>query len=611
MRILVIGLMTLFSQNFGGAFAQSETTYQVSFENAAHHEANISVTFKDIKDPVFEARMSRSSPGRYALHEYAKNVYNVSAFDSKGKALTISKPDPYRWTVSGHDGEVTITYTLFADRINGTYAQFDRTHANMNMPAVFMWSKAHTTNPISITFNPLYKSWKVATQLEKTSDSYRFKAPNLAYFLDSPTELSDHQVKSWTVKSNGKNYTIKLAVHHGGTDADLETYAKKAKAVVEAQIKVFGELPDFDYGEYVFIACYNPHHGGAGMEHRNSTLLASSTSLDEGNFSQLGTLSHEFFHIWNVERIRPKELEPFNFTKSNMTPSLWLSEGFTSYYGALLIRRSGDNSVKDYLKTVSTIVNQANLSPGRKYKSPEGMSKMATFADGGTAIDRTNFRNMFFSYYSYGRMVGMALDLTLRANYPGKSLDSFMALMWKDFGKPEIPFTRDDVKNTLGKLVNDQKFADEFFANHIAGKEDIDFEKLLKPAGLVVDKSAAKKPYLGPVRFSFKGEAGIIASPLLVDSPLYNAGLDRGDKIVKLGRRTIRSQSLWNRAVKKFKVGDTTTIEFVSRGETFKKEITFIGNPTVKVSKLANKKMTKDQKTFLTSWLGNDKKKKD
>jgi predicted metalloprotease with PDZ domain len=609
MRLLLISLMALISQSLGGAWAQSETTYTISFDNAAHHEAEISVTFKQVKSGLFEARMSRSSPGRYALHEYAKNVYNVSAVNSKGKVLTISKPNPYVWNVVGHDGEVTITYTLFADRINGTYAQFDRTHANMNMPAVFMWSKAHTNTPINITFKPLYDNWKAATQLQKTSNPYRFKAPNLAYFLDSPTELSDHGVRSWVVKSNGKSYTINLAVHHGGTGADLDKYAAKAKAVVDAQIKVFGELPDFDYGEYVFIACYNPHHGGAGMEHRNSTLLASPTSLDEANFSQLGTLSHEFFHIWNVERIRPKELEPFDFTQSNMTPSLWLSEGFTSYYGALLVRRSGDNSVKDYLKTVSTIVNQANSAPGRKYKSPEGMSMMATFSDGGTAIDRTNFRNVFFSYYSYGRMVGMALDLTLRANYPGQSLDTYMALMWEDFGKPEVPFTRDDVRTTLGKLVGDQGFANTFFANHIAGQADIDFESLLKPAGLVVKRLKIKKPYLGPVRFSFKGEAAIIASPILVNSPLYNAGLDRGDRIVKLGRRTIRSNRGWERAVAKYKVGDTVTIKYFSRGKTYAQNITFIGNPTVSVQKLADKKMSKDQKAFLTSWLGKDKKK--
>ena len=119
-------------------FADGETQYQVSFDNAVHHEARISATFSGIENQILEVQMSRSSPGRYALHEFAKNVYNVSAVNSVGQPLTVTRPNPYQWHIGGHDGEVTVTYTLFGDRADGTYSQIDRTHAHLNMPATFM-----------------------------------------------------------------------------------------------------------------------------------------------------------------------------------------------------------------------------------------------------------------------------------------------------------------------------------------------------------------------------------------------------------------------------------------------------------------------------------------
>ncbi|MBT6328654.1 MAG: M61 family metallopeptidase, partial [Kordiimonadaceae bacterium] len=475
MRFISIIMLVLFS---GSAFASGDVHYQVSFDNAAHHEAEISATFTGIEDAILEVRMSRTSPGRYALHEYAKNVYNVKAVNSKGEPLSITRPNPYEWDISDHDGEVTVSYTLFADRADGTYSQVDRTHAHLNIPATFIWSKQFVDSPVQVNFMPYDDSWKVATQLVKTGNPFEFTAPNFAYFMDSPVELSDHQVREWSVRSNNKDYTIKLALHHDGTEDELDEYAAQAEAVVDEHVKVYGELPDFDYGEYVFIACYLPHVSGDGMEHRNSTVLTNSSSLEESEFGQLGTLSHEFFHIWNVERIRPKTLEPFDFTGQNMTKNLWFAEGFTQYYGGLLIRRAGESSVDDYLETVSDIVNQANSVPGRLYFSPEGASMMATFTDAGTAIDRTNFRNIFFSYYIYGRSRALALDLTIRAKYPGKSLDDYMALMWADFGKNEKPYDRDDLRVTLGKLLDDTAFADKFFADYISGKKVPDYETL-------------------------------------------------------------------------------------------------------------------------------------
>jgi predicted metalloprotease with PDZ domain len=589
------------------AVKENTTRYKVTFDNAVHHEARITATFTQVETPVLTVQMSRTSPGRYALHEFVKNVYQVTAMNSQGEPLIVTRPNPYQWNIADHDGEVTVSYTLFGDRADGTYSQIDRTHAHLNIPATFMWATNHETRPIEVEFAPFDKSWKVATQLQKTSKKYTFTAPNLAYFMDSPTELSDHQVKSWTVNSNNKDYTINLAVHHNGIDEDLATYAKMAKAVVAEQIKIFGQLPDFDYGEYTFIACYLPHVNRDGMEHRNSTILTHTKSLDEGKFSQIGTLSHEFFHAWNVERIRPKALEPFNFSAENMTTNLWFAEGFTSYYDKLMIRRAQESTVDDYLKVISTTVNNVDQVPGRKFYTPEGASMLATFTDAGTSIDKTNFSNIFFSYYSYGSAMALALDLSIRQQFPEKSLDDFMQKMWTDFGQPELPYTRDDLRRTLAKLLSNEAFAKTFFDQHIYGQIKPDYAVLLKNAGLEINKANEDEAFLGKVKFYFNGEAAIISKSIKVGSPLYIAGLERGDQIVKLGRRTIRSNSKWENALEQFEPGETTAIEYIQRGEKLVTEITFIENPKLKVTKMADDELTDTQKNFLLAWLGEDK----
>ena len=603
MKYLLSAVLLLFTQTACAADVNTQdknTTYNVSFDNAAHHEAKISVTYTNVTADVLEARMSRSSPGRYALHEFAKNVYNVSAVDSKGNALTVTRPDPYQWNISGHDGKVTITYTLFANRGGGTYSQVDRTHAHLNIPATFMWAKGREQDAIRVNFTPFDDSWKVATQLVTTDEKYSFTAPNLYYFMDSPTELSNHMVRSWDVDGQ----TIKLAVHHAGTKAEMDTYAEMAKKVVLAQKDVYGELAKFDHGEYVFIACYLPQVSGDGMEHRNSTILTSTTSFEKGNFGQIGTLSHEFFHHWNVERIRPKELEPFDFTGANMTSNLWFAEGFTSYYGPLTNRRAGITSVDNYVSSLSGFVNYVLNVTGRLYKSPADSSKMATFTDAGTSIDKNNFGNIFFSYYPYGQARALALDLAIRAKYKDKTLDGYMQAMWTTFGKPEKPYTSDDLRTTLGTYLGDSAFADDFFARYINGKEDPDYAALMAPAGLVVSRPKADEPYVGNVNVKFTDGVGKVTSTAKFATPIYDAGLESGDTIVSLGDKAITSRDDWTAAIASFKVGDTTTISYTSLGIPVIANITFAGNPSYTVTKLSDEDMTDAQKAFLKAWIG-------
>lgn len=539
-----------------------EIGYDISFPNAVHHEAEVSVTFRAVPTGPLELRMSRSSPGRYALHEFAKNVYNVKAVDGSGRALTVTRPNEHQWNVAGHSGVVRVTYTLFADRADGTYSGIDATHAHLNIPATFMFARGMQDRPVRVRFNaPAGSNWKVATQLAATDDAHVFTAPHMQYFFDSPTELSAYTERRWTV---GRD-TIRIALHHNGTEQVADSFATAVQKVVRQQRAVFGELPRFDHGLYTFIADYLPWVSGDGMEHRNSTILASSASLATNFDGLLGTASHEFFHAWNVERIRPKSLEPFDFERANMSEALWFAEGFTSYYGPLTIKRAGLTPLDAYARGLGFNVGAVLTAPGRKFFSPADMSRQAPFVDAAAAIDPDNRTNTFISYYTYGAALGLGLDLLLRTE-KNTTLDAFMQAMWRKYGKTEIPYTLADWRVTLGEVARDSAWANRFHRNHVVGKEPLDYETLLGRAGLLLRKSQPGISTIGAVQYAQDTTRAQITSQTRIGSPLYEAGLDRGDIILTLDGQPLTRGSDVSKFVLSKKPGDRVQIRFEQRG---------------------------------------------
>src|SRR5262249_40697131 len=254
--------------------------------------------------------------------------------------------------------------------------------------------------PITVHFRRPSQDWKIATQLAPTADQEVFTAPHLQYFMDSPTMLANFRWREWPVQSNGKTYTMRLAINDPASDREVDEFTEMIKKVVAEQIAVFGETPDYDFGTYTFISNYKPQVGGDGMEHRNSTSLTSTRSIKGGPRGNLGTVSHEFFHCWNVERLRPRTLEPFNFEDANVSGELWLAEGFTQYYGSLLMTRAGFNDENNFARGLGGAINAHVNSPGRQLHSPVEMSRQAVFADGGVGADPTNRINTFLSYYT-------------------------------------------------------------------------------------------------------------------------------------------------------------------------------------------------------------------
>ncbi len=584
------------------SFAQTKNTYHISFENAVHHEANIKATFSDIKTDIFSLRMSRTSPGRYALHEFAKNVYNVIATNSKGEAVKITRPNPHQWDISGHDGTVTISYVLFADRGDGTYSQIDETHAHLNIPATFIYAPKRKDQPIDIVFEPRKDlNWKIATQLNAIGNN-TFTAPNLQYFMDSPVELSNHATREFKVGSNESEYTIKLALHHLGSEEEVSTYFEKIKKIVVQEKAVFGEYPKFDNGTYTFLACYMPQVSGDGMEHRNSTILTSQNSLaNEGMKKNIGTVSHEFFHAWNVERIRPKTLEPFDFEKANMSGELWFAEGFTSYYTGLILCRAGIISQEQYIKGLKGSYNYVWNSPALAYFNPTEMSYQAPFVDAATSVDPVNRENTFISYYSYGSVLGLALDLSLRTLKNDRNLDGYMKLIWQKYGKTEVPYSKENLLTSLQEYAGDD-FAINFFKKYIDDSKIPDYKKLFADFGIVINANSEKSHLGASIKFD-KHNNAIISNYSKQGTPIYKAGLDKNDIILSLNQESFTSQGELSKILEKYKPGSKIEILYKRFEKEIKTEIILSSDPKIETALLPkpNKKAIENREKWLTA----------
>jgi predicted metalloprotease with PDZ domain len=596
----------------GPLFGGPAVDYRLSFPNAVHHEAEITATFRDVAQPSLEVVMSRSSPGRYALHEFAKNVYQFRASDSSGSALRVMRPNPYGWSIArDHVGQnlagenlgtVIVHYTLFGDRADGTYDGIDETHAHLNLPATLVWAHGFENAPATLRFEiPPGSGWRIATQLKPEGNDL-WSAPDLEGLMDSPVELSAHVVAEWQVE----NQKFRMAIHQQGSEEIVKLCAKRAQAVVLQAEGVFGSFPKFDNETYTFLMDYLPYAFGDGMEHRNSTSISGPLDLRDSEDEALDTISHEFFHAWNVRRIRPRSLEPFDFERVNMCGELWFAEGFTSYYGPLLMERAGLITLDEFARTLSGFVNRVLNAPGHEMFSVVEMSEQAAFVDAARSIDATNFRNTFISYYTYGAALAFGLDLSIRQRFPGKSLDDWMRVMWRLHPDINEPYTLEDLETALAEATGSKEFAATFFKRHINGREPLDYAQLVTAAGLKLRKAHAGKPWIGAAGVETGVEGVKLADAALRGSPLYAAGLDVGDEITHCDGKVLKKTEDFHACLAKRFPGEQIALEYVSRSGAKKVTVPVLEDPDVEIVTFENVgfEVAESVKFFRREWLG-------
>lgn len=587
--------------------AQDAVRYELRFPNAAHHEAEVRATFSGVRGSVLEVVMSRSSPGRYALHEFAKNIYNVRATDGAGQRLHVTRPNPYQWNVETAGSTVVIDYTLFGDRADGTYDAIDLSHAHLNPPATFAWARGFEKSPISLRIEiPPRSDWTIATQLAPAAGEM-WTAPNLDALMDAPLEIGPHMLREW----NADGARFRLALHSQAADDVVTRFQKMCETVVLEEEGVFSAFPKYDNGSYTFLVDDLPYVSGDGMEHRDSTVITSPRPLTRDSAGQLvESVAHEFFHSWNVKRIRPRSLEPFDYERVNMSGELWFAEGFTDYYAPLVLHRAGLISRDEFLRLMGNAVDTVLTAPGREVFSPVDMSRRAAFVDGAASIDPQNQANTYISYYTYGRAIALGIDLAIRSRFQGKSLDDWMRAMWRNHPDVQTPYTEEDLEQALAEATGNGEFAKEMFQRHIDGLEPMEYNALLAHAGFALQSAspgeAPGKAWIGTPPMSFSDRGADVIGSTLRGSPLYIAGIDRGDRIVEVDGKNLKTRQDWNLVMASHKPGDRSTLTVEARTGKKQVEIVWAQAPDVEIVSFeqAGRQVTPEMTAFREAWLG-------
>jgi predicted metalloprotease with PDZ domain len=335
---------------------------------------------------------------------------------------------------------------------------------------------------------------------------------------------------------------------------------------------------------------------------------------ESGGLDAISLAAHEFFHSWNVERIRPRSLEPFKLDAPNPSGELWFAEGVTSYYELLTMGRAGFWDTSRVAWRIGQTLDLLLRSPARKYVSAEGASRLAQYIDQATWSDPTDFDNTFLSYYEWGSAIGLGLDLSLRSRSGGTvTLDHYMRRLWGEFGKPAAPpgsvarpYTVVDLQRVLGEVSNDEGFAASFFERYVTGRESIDYGPLLARAGLILRKARPGRPWIGTAQLEVDGGSLRIGGFTAENSPLHAAGADRGDALLSFDGEAISSQSRLDDLVQRRKPGDRVRLSIRRRGTVRELTVIVEEDPRFEVVPVeaTGRQPSPDERAFRVAWLG-------
>ena len=501
-----------------------DISYTVSMSKPWTHLLEVEMRLKYAKAPdVAELKMPVWTPGSYLVREFARHVQDFGARDAGGKQLSWQKVSKNTWRVTtGGAREIAVSYRVYSNELTVRTNELNDEHAFWNNTALLLFPTGHLAAPSTITVKP-YANWKVATGLPKVAgQTNTFKAPNFDILYDSPFEVSNFNELTFEVHGKPHRYVMS-----GEGNYDLKQLAADTTKIIEEAYKIFGDLP---YDDYTFIVNLR---GGGGLEHLNSTALQYNRFgfKPESRYKGfLSLVSHEYFHLWNVKRIRPDALGPFDYENENYTKLLWVAEGGTAYYEGLLLRRAGLLSDREWLETKASAFEQLQNRPGRFETSLEEASMDAWIK---YYRQDENAINNQISYYDKGEIVSMLLDITIRSASGGaKSLDDVMRHLYNEFFKKGRNYTPEDFQKASELAAG--RSLDDFFSKYVRGEAEIDFNGILAGIGLQLasDQSGKNKAYIG-ADLSEENNRLMIRS-IAADTPAYEQGLNTGDQVVAI-----------------------------------------------------------------------------
>ena len=471
--------------------------YQVAMPDPASHLYHIQIDVGRVAGDSLILQMPVWSPGRYAPMFFAKNVQQFAVTTTAGRPVRWDRTDGSRWRI--HTAGLTavrVSYLMYADApMSGTFSVLDTIHATWNGPSLFMYVERHKPDPVTLHVVPP-AGWHIINGDATTNDQVDYRFENYDRLVDTPTEVAPHfMVDSFTV--DGVLY--RTMVHHNGptTPEERTRFVGDVRKIVTYENSVFGPPP---LKMYTFLF-HIGFPGGDGMEHLFSTQIADRNRWQSGAtvLAGVATAAHEYFHVWNVKRVRPMLLGPFDYTKERYEPSLWVAEGWTQYYGMMALHRAGITDEREMLDAAARIVQMNLTAPGRKEVSPRMASFEAPFWDQASPAQPVNRDAIFFSYYYAGAGRALYLDLLIRErSHDTRALgDAFDNLRKRSWYQPNASYylqgrgyTEDDVEQAVSAAAGTNMH--DWFERHVGGTEDVDFDRVLAGAGLRLNRDGAR-----------------------------------------------------------------------------------------------------------------------
>lgn len=523
LKHLVFLILSFFA--FTG-FSQ-EVNYTLSMERPQSHYFNVEMELKDFEAKELNVKMPIWAPGSYLAREFAKNVDLVTATDEKGNRLEVQKSDKNTWNIKkGKAKTVMVKYDVYAFELTVRTSFLDLTHGFVSGSGVFMYVEGEKELSGEVTVVP-YKDFSVITTALPTAkesiaaDGKRtFRFNNYDHLVDCPIEIGNQE--EFDFDAAGVKHHVAI---YGSGNYNVNELKRDMAKVVQAATGVFGQNPN---KEYTFII-HNVVDGQGGLEHTNSTVLSVNRWTYAGDDYKgfLKLVAHEYFHLWNVKRIRPIELGPFDYDHENYTTLLWVMEGFTSYYEKLILMRAGFYTEEQFVSSMFSSLNYVEGSVGSRVQPVSHASFDAWIK---AYRPNENSSNTTMSYYSRGSVIAMLLDaMIIKESNGSQSLDHFMRHIYDVYfvGKKR-GFSDSEFKEELEDFIGVS--LDDFYADFIDGTEIPDYNKYMSPLGIHVEYVGTPTADAG---ISVRSSGGkVVVTRIRSGSAAETAGISVNDEII-------------------------------------------------------------------------------
>lgn len=500
-------------------------SYELKMPKPQNHYFEVQMNISGNEDAQVEVKMPVWTPGSYLVREFSKNVNLVKAFTKDGKAISVIKKSKNAWVINaGKEKDIQVKYEVYAFELSVRTPFLDLTHGFVSGSGVFMYVEKVKNQAGSVTVFPHDSFKRISTSLPLDNGynglGQRYQFESYDQLVDCPMEIGNQEIFEFTAA--GVKHTVSM---YGDANYNVEQLKRDMAKIVEAETAVIGKNPNKNY---TFIV-HNVVDGQGGLEHMSSCVLSVNhwTYAGKQYVDFLNLVAHEYFHLWNVKRIRPIELGPFNYDEENYTSLLWVMEGFTSYYDELILRRTGFYTEDEFLAKLQSSINYVEGTPGSRVQ-PVAHASFDAWVK--AYRPNENSSNTTMTYYSRGSVLASVIDAMIIAETDGKKcLDHFMQQLYSTYYEGlKRGFSEAEFKSELSKFVG--KNLDEFFAKYVDGTEIIPYKEFYGPVGLNVQDVTTNNPSFGA---SVREEGGkVMVKSVRFGSSAEEAGISVGDEII-------------------------------------------------------------------------------